>query len=170
MIEPLFMRFIIDGVLLTAGLDTTSRLTRLHLAGAAFLGFVILSNLTAALRDYRQRLLNTRVILSLRRALFHRLQPLPLPKLWDMKTGGILSRLTGDVETTTGLLQMAIISPAISILRLVIALAVLLAVTWRLALTAPALIPGAMLMGFGFAPRSRAIHRTVRKDVEEIDG
>ena len=51
-------------------------------------------------------------MLSLRRSLFERLLHLPLPKLWDMKTGGILSRLTGDVDTTTGLLQMAIVSPS----------------------------------------------------------
>jgi ATP-binding cassette subfamily B protein/subfamily B ATP-binding cassette protein MsbA len=43
-----------------------------------------------------------------------------------MKTGGILSRLTGDVETTTGLLQMAIISPSLSVIRLVIAMGILL--------------------------------------------
>jgi ATP-binding cassette subfamily B protein/subfamily B ATP-binding cassette protein MsbA len=34
-----------------------------------------------------------------------------------MKTGAF-SRLTGDVDTTTGLLQMAVVSPAISIIRL----------------------------------------------------
>src|SRR5215207_9717347 len=34
MIEPLFMRFIIDRVLLDSALDATSRLSRLHLAGA----------------------------------------------------------------------------------------------------------------------------------------
>ena len=34
MIEPLFMRFIIDRVLLNTELDPASRLTRLHLAGA----------------------------------------------------------------------------------------------------------------------------------------
>src|SRR5262245_5232883 len=33
MIEPLFMRFIIDNVLLNTELDTASRLTRAHLAG-----------------------------------------------------------------------------------------------------------------------------------------
>ena len=81
-------------------------------------------------------------MLSLRRSLFDRLLHLPLPKLWDMKTGGILSRLTGDVDTTTGLLQMAIVSPAISIIRLVIAVGVLLTLNWRLALTALAIIPG----------------------------
>jgi ATP-binding cassette, subfamily B, bacterial len=170
MIEPLFMRFIIDRVLLNAELDTVSRLTRLHLAGAAFVGVIIISNLIGALKDYRQRLLNTRVILSLRRWLFKRLLHLPLPKLWDMKTGGILSRLTGDVETTTGLLQMAIVSPAISVIRLVIAVGVLLVLNWRLALTAIVVIPGAMLMSFIFARRIRPIYRAVRKDVEQVDG
>ena len=100
------------------------------------------------LKDYRQRLLNVRVMLSLRRSLFDRLLHLPLPKLWDMKTGGILSRLTGDVDTTTGLLQMAIVSPAISVIRLLIAVVVLLTLNWRLALTALAIIPGVMLMSF----------------------
>ena len=122
------------------------------------------------LKDYRQRLLNVRVMLSLRRSLFDRLLHLPLPRLWDMKTGGILSRLTGDVDTTTGLLQMAVVSPALSAIRLAIAVGVLLALNWRLALMALAVIPGAMLMSFVFARRIRPIYRAVRKDVEQIDG
>src|SRR5882762_6467118 len=40
LLEPLFMRFIIDKVLLSTGLDTASRLGRLHLAGALFVGVV----------------------------------------------------------------------------------------------------------------------------------
>src|SRR5207249_7907543 len=123
-----------------------------------------------AFRDYRQRLLNTQVMLALRRALFDRLLHLPLPKLWDMKTGGILSRLTGDVDTTTGLMQMAIVSPAISLIRLLIAVVVLLAMNWRLALTAIAIIPGVMLISFISAKRVRPIYRSVRKDTEQIDG
>ncbi len=170
MIEPLFMRFIVDRVLLNTGLDPASRLTRLHLAGAAFLAVVVLSKMVGVLKDYRQRLLNVRVMLSLRRALYDRLLHLPLPKLWDMKTGGILSRLSGDIDTTTGLLQMAVVSPALSIVRLIIAVGVLLTLNWRLALMALAVIPGAMLMSFVFARRVRPIYRSVRKDVEEIDG
>jgi ATP-binding cassette subfamily B protein/subfamily B ATP-binding cassette protein MsbA len=170
MIEPLFMRYIIDRVLLDTGLDGTARLSRLHMAGAAFLGVVVLSNLINVLRDYRQRLLNVRVMLTLRRVLFDRLLHLPLPRLWDMKTGGILSRLTGDVETTTGLLQMAIISPALAVIRLVIAIGILFTLNWRLALMALAIIPGAMLMSFTFVRRIRPIYRSVRKEVEQIDG
>ena len=170
MIEPLFMRFIIDRVLLNAALDSASRMARLNVAGAVFLGVILVSTVIGTLKDYRQRLLNVRVMLSLRRAMFDRLLHLPLPKLWDMKTGGILSRLTGDVETTTGLLQMAVVSPAISMIRLVIAVGVLFALNWRLAFTAMAVIPGAMLMSFTFARRIRPIYRSVRKDVEQIDG
>jgi ATP-binding cassette subfamily B protein/subfamily B ATP-binding cassette protein MsbA len=131
---------------------------------------IILSNLTNAAKDYRQRLLNVRVMLSLRRALFDRLLHLPLPKLWEMKTGGILSRLTGDIDTTTGLLQMAVVSPAISVVRLMIAIAILFTLNWRLTLTALAIIPGVMLLSFVFARRVRPIYRSVRKDAEVIDG
>ena len=170
MIEPLFMRFIIDNVLLNSALDSVSRFNQLHLVGATFLGVIILSSLVGVVKDYRQRILNVRVMLSFRRLLFDRLLHLPLPKLWDMKTGGILSRLTGDIDTTTGLLQLAVVSPALSLIRLAIAVAILFALNWRLALTALAIIPGIVLMSFTLAKRVRPIYRSMRKDAEEIDG
>jgi ATP-binding cassette subfamily B protein/subfamily B ATP-binding cassette protein MsbA len=170
MIEPLFMRYIIDKVLLDQALTAAARMSRLNFAGALFVAVIVLTSVFNLTKDYRQRLLNVRVMLSLRRSLFERLVYLPLPKLWDMKTGGILSRLTGDVDTTTGLLQMAIVSPSISIIRLVIAVSVLMALNWRLALMAMAVIPGAILISFSSARRIRPIYRAVRKDVEQIDG
>lgn len=87
-----------------------------------------------------------------------------------MKTGGILSRITGDVDTTAGLLQLAIVSPGISLIRLAAAVVILMTLNWRLALTALAIIPGVVLMSFTFARRIRPIYRAVRKDVELIDG
>src|SRR6185312_10227362 len=146
------------------------RISRLHLAGSLFVAVVIVTQLVTVLKDYRQRLLNTRVMLSLRRSLFERLLHLPLPPLWDMKTGGILSRITGDVDTTAGLLQLAVVSPTISLVRLIIAVAVLLTLNWRLALTALAIVPGIMVMSFTFTRRVRPIYRSLRKDAEQIDG
>jgi ATP-binding cassette subfamily B protein/subfamily B ATP-binding cassette protein MsbA len=131
---------------------------------------IFASSVLGVLKDYRQRLLNVRVMLSLRQALFHRLLHLPLSRLWDMKTGGILSRLTGDVDTTTGLMQMAVVSPAVSLIRLLVAVIVLLTLNWRLALTALAIIPGVVLMSFVLARRVRPIYRSIRKDAEQIDG
>ncbi len=170
MVEPLFLRYIVDHVLLTKTLTSADKALRLNLAGLTFLTVIVASNLLGMLKDYRQRMLNTRVMLSLRRALFRRFLHLPLPKLWDMKTGGILSRLTGDVDTTTGLLQMAVVSPSLSIIRLLVAIGILLSINWRLALTAIAIIPGAMFISFTSAKRIRPIYRSVRKDAELIDG
>ena len=170
LVEPLFMRYIADHVLLIKNLTASERMRRLDLAGGLFVGVVVLSRLIGAVKDYRQRRVNVDVILSLRRSLFDRLLHLPLPKLWDMKTGGILSRLTGDVETTTGLLQLAFMSPAISIIRLLVAIGLLLALNWRLALMALAIVPGITLMSFAFSKRIRPIYRSLRKDVEQIDG
>src|SRR5687767_10328367 len=62
MIEPLFMRFIVDRVLLNTALDTSERLARLHMTGAVFLGVILVASLVTALKDYRQRLLNVRVM------------------------------------------------------------------------------------------------------------
>ena len=47
---------------------------------------------------------------KLRAALFHRVLRLPMNELTEMKTGGILSRLSNDVDSTTGLLQQALLS------------------------------------------------------------
>ena len=170
MIEPLFMRSIIDKVLLVTGLDAAHRIARLNLIGGLFLTAIILNNVFGAFKDYRQRILNVKVILALRRALFKRFLRLPLPRLWEMKTGGILSRLTGDVETTTGLLQMAIVSPALSLIRLIVAVGILTALNWRLALMALAVVPGVIAVSFIATRRIRPIYRSVRKDAEEIDG
>lgn len=170
MVEPLFMRFIVDHVLLNESLDRSQRLRLLHGAGTAFLVVILISKLMGTAKDYWQRLLNVKIMVSLRRSLFDRLLHLPLPKLHEMKTGGILSRLTGDVDTTTGLLQMALVSPLMSVVRLIIAAVILLTLNWRLALTALAIVPGVILLSFMLARRIRPIYRSIRKDAERIDG
>ncbi len=170
MMEPLFMRFIIDRVILATGLETAERLRLLNIAGGLFLATIVAEHLFGAFKEQRQRLIDIRVMLDLRRALFDRFLRLPLPRLWEMKTGGILSRLTGDVDTTTGLLQLAIVSPSISVLRLIFAVAILISLNWQLALAALAVIPGAMIMSLIFAKRIRPIYRSVRQDVEQTDG
>src|SRR5688572_24842441 len=49
MVEPLFMRFIIDRVLLDTGLDQAARMARLQLAGAAFLSVILVRSLMSLL-------------------------------------------------------------------------------------------------------------------------
>lgn len=169
MIPPLFMRHIIDRVLLVDGLSAARRFQMLNLVGACFLGVIVVSQLVDSLRSYRQKRLNVRVVLSLRRALYRQLLALPLGQLSDMKTGGIISRLSGDIDRTTGLLQLAIISPGVSVVRLLIALGILLSINWRLALMAMAVLPPALLLSLTIAKRVRPIYRSMRRENAEID-
>jgi ATP-binding cassette subfamily B protein len=170
MAHPLFMRYIIDQVLLTEGVPASTRLMQLNMAGAAFLLVIVVGQVLGDWRNYRQQVLNKQVMLSLRRALHHRLLHLPLHQLSDMKTGGIVSRLSGDVDTTAGLLQMAIISPGVAVLRLLMALGILFFLNWRLAASAIGIVPGIMLVSFYFARRVRPIYRAIREDSNQVDG
>ena len=84
MIEPLFMRFITDRVLLDTTAATPDRLRLLNVAGGAFLAVITVSAALNIARDYRQRIVNTRVMLTLRRSLFERLLRLPLLDIQDV--------------------------------------------------------------------------------------
>ena len=168
-IQPLFIRYIFDDVLL-ADQDTVSKIWHLNVVGLVFLGLVIFARILGIIRSWNQRLLNERVILTLRRALFDRLLRLPLDKLSDMKVGGIISRLTDDINKTTGLLQMAVISPGVAVLRLLIAMVILFAINWKLALTALGVIPPIMLLSMIAIRRIRPIYRAIRKNVSHVDG
>jgi ATP-binding cassette subfamily B protein/subfamily B ATP-binding cassette protein MsbA len=168
-IQPLFARYIFDEVLLTD--DSIARkIWHLNVVGGIFLAVVIFTRIVGIIRSWKQELLNVRVIMTLRRALFERLLRLPLNKLSDMKVGGILSRLTDDINKTTGLMQMAVISPGVALLRLVIAMVILFAINWKLALTALGIIPPIMLLSIVAIRRIRPIYRAIRKDVSQVDG
>src|SRR4029453_4679760 len=66
-IQPLFMRYIIDNVLLDNTLDGAGRLRLLNLGGGLFVLGVVIEALVGLFKDSRQRILNVRVMLSLRR-------------------------------------------------------------------------------------------------------
>jgi ATP-binding cassette subfamily B protein len=170
MLPPLFLRHVVDRILLVPGVPVEGRLHSLHWVGALFLAVIVIARLVDALRSYRQRQLNARTVLSLRRGLYERLLYLPLQKLADLKIGGLISRLSGDVDTTSGLLQLAVISPSLSLLRLLVAVTILFFLNWQLALTALAVIPGAVLISFTVARRVRPIYRAIREDKSDVEG
>jgi ATP-binding cassette subfamily B protein len=169
LIQPLFARYIIDEVLLG---DSTpgDKIAALHIVGGLFLAVVLLSQVLGVWRSWNQRLLNMRVILTLRRALFDRLVRLPLDQLSNMKVGGIISRLTDDINKTTGLLQMAVISPGVAVLRLLMAMVILFSLNWKLAITALGIVPPIMLLSMIAIRKIRPIYRAIRKDVSIVDG
>ena len=167
--QPLFARYIIDQVLL-GDLTGTEKFWQLNQVGALFLVVIVVTRIAGVARAWNQRLLNIRVVLTLRRALFERLMKLPLEKLSEMKVGGVISRLTDDINKTTGLLQMAVISPGVAGLRLLMAMGILFYLNWKLALTALGILPPIIVLSLIAVRRIRPIYRMIRKAVSKVDG
>lgn len=169
-LQPLFGRYIIDQVLLNDSLDRAQKMRSLNIVGCMFLTLVVSIHVMGMSRSWFQRLLNQRVILTLRRALFERLLKLPLDDLAEMKVGGIISRITDDISKTMGLLQMAVISPAVAVLRLLLSIGILIAINWKLAVAALGILPPIMILSMIAIRRVRPIYRAIRKDVSRVDG
>ena len=168
--HPLFLSHILDSILLSDEISRTEKLQQLHVVGGTLLAIILVGEAIKVFKDYRTRQLNTRVMLTLRRSLFDTLLHLSLQKLTDMKTGGIISRLTGDVNTTSGLLQLGLISPGVSAIRLVISFFLLFYLNWRLALMGLGVLPVAMLVSFWVSRKIRPIYRAIRDDASHVDG
>src|SRR5690606_12378759 len=81
----------------------------------------------------RIQLYNSKLAFRLRSKLFERILYLPLNEISEMKSGGILARLSGDVDNTTGLLQSALLTPTLAAIRLVFTLAIIFTLDYRIA-------------------------------------
>ena len=172
MVEPLFMRFIVDRVLLNKALDAAGT----AVAPATRRRDLPRRRSSSPIRSARSRTIvsvcsTSSVMLSLRRALFRAVVAPAAPEAVGHEDGR--HPVASHAATSTrrpALLQMAIVSPAVSFIRLILAVAVLVSLNWRLALTALAIIPGVVLMSLTFSRRVRPIYRSLRKDAETIDG
>ena len=111
LVMPRATMYIIDQVL-PAGDRRT-----LHILGFGLLGILIVQQSLDLLRNWRTAILNARVLFRLRQRLYAHLLRLPLHKLSAMKTGGLTSRLSGDVDAITGMIQMSLITPAVAGLK-----------------------------------------------------
>jgi ATP-binding cassette, subfamily B, bacterial len=169
LVWPLAIKRIVDGVLMAGGVDNAEKLRRLNLFGGAVVVLLVLKEAVDTYRNYRTAVLNSKVVFRLRQKLFDKLLALPLGALGEMKSGGIVSRLSGDVDAVSGLVQMALISPGVAIIRIVLTAGILMALSWRLAIAAGIMLPPLAAMSFLWTRRVRPIYRSLREDNTNVD-
>jgi ATP-binding cassette subfamily B protein/subfamily B ATP-binding cassette protein MsbA len=169
MVWPLVSAHLIDGVILSRELSTSQKLGQLGGFGLGMAGLFLFGSGLSWLRSLRLQLLNSRLAFQLRGALFHRILRLPMGVLTEMKTGGILSRLSNDVDSTTGLLQQALLSPLLSTLRLLVTLCIIFTLNWRIATAVMVAMPPILLAQNLWARRIRTIWKSIAQDRQEID-
>ena len=167
---PLAIKSIIDGILLASNVASKRKNTLLASYGGAVLALLVLKQAADTARSYRTATLDARVTVRLRRRLFSRLLGLPLTGLAEMKSGGIVSRLTSDIDSVAGLVQMALISPGVAAIRVVLTIAILFVLSWRLAIAALLMLPPLALASFLWLRRVRPIYRSTQDDRSNVDG
>lgn len=169
MVWPLVAAHLIDHVILSPQLSSEQKLGQLLGFSLGMGGLLLLGTGLSWLRALRLQLVNSRLAFRLRATLFQRVLRLPMSELTDMKTGGVLSRLSGDVDSTTGLLQQALLSPALATLRLIATLTIIFTLNWRIAGAVILIMPPILLAQNLWARRIRKIWKSMGQDRQEID-
>jgi len=143
---------------------------RLQWLGLGLLAVILVQQTFELLRNYNTAKLNARVLFRLRQRLYDHLLRLPLHELSGMKTGGINSRLSGDVDAVTGMIQFAILTPAVAGAKVIMTVGILLYINWKLAVAATLLLPIIIALNLLYIRRIRPIYGSMRKDRATIDG
>ncbi|MBK8979142.1 MAG: ABC transporter ATP-binding protein [Planctomycetes bacterium] len=166
---PLVSKHLFDDVILDGSRPAADRRAELVWVSAAMVGVFLLGALAGFVRTLRSTLLVARLAFDLRRRLFDRILHLPLDEVHALKTGGVISRLSSDVDSTTGLLRNAVLDPVLAGLRLLATTGVMFWLEWRLALAAVLVMPPVMIVHSRFIGRVRPIWRSISADRQEID-
>ncbi len=169
MVWPLVSAHLIDEVIMNADMSTERKTAELVGFGLGMAGLFLLGSGLSWARSLRLQLVNSRLAFQLRAALFNRVLRLPMNDLTEMKTGGILSRLSSDVDATTGLLQQALFSPVLATLRLIVTLSIIFTLNWRIATAVLVVMPPVLLAQNLWARRIRAVWKSIGQDRQEID-
>ena len=166
---PLASRYLIDRVILQPAMPLPVKLRELVLISAGIAGLFVVNSLFDLWRSFRSQLLDSRFSSALRARLFRRVLRLPMADIHELKTGGLVSRLSADVDHTTSLLQTALFNPLLSGVRLIATLSVIFTLDWRIAAAVLLAVPPIVIAQNVWLRRSRAIWGAIAQDRSEID-
>jgi ATP-binding cassette subfamily B protein len=110
------------------------------------------------------------VVHDLRVRLFCHLQSLDLSFFDRRPTGSLVTRVTSDVENLSEMFTSGLITLAFDALKVIVLLALLFALEWRLALVVTLGTPFLILVSMVFRGGARSAHRKVRARLSRLNG
>lgn len=123
--------------------------------------------------DYGQAYLTSwmgqRVMADLRLQLFSHLQRLSVPYFDRHPVGRLMTRVTSDVETLNELFSSGVVTVFGDVFTLIAIVTMMLAVDWRLALVAFAVIPLMILVAAKFRSQVRSTFRDIRTRLARLN-
>ncbi|RXU59907.1 ABC transporter ATP-binding protein [Pseudomonas protegens] len=155
LVQPWLTKLLIDDGLLARDFP------RLVLIAGLMIGAGLLGTLLSGVNRYLHTRLSGRILFALRDDLYRHLQRLSPGFYGQRRIGDLMSRLDGDVAEIQRFAVDSLFSAVSSVIGLVVALAMLLTLSWQLSLLALLLIPLDVLW-------LRWMRRKVERDVRQL--
>lgn len=166
---PLASAALIDRVVLNPSIDKAEKASYLVVGGLALACVFLLNAALTWLRVVRTQLVTSKLQAGLRQRVYEHVLRLGLATLQSLRSGGVLSRLSVDVEHTAQLVQLALLGPIFALVRLVVTLAVLFKLDYRIAAVVTLTVPPLLLLQLTWSRKMRWIWRSIAQDRSEID-
>ena len=155
LVQPWLTKLLIDDGLLARDFSM------LVLIAGLMIGAGLLGTLLSGVNRYLHTRLSGRILFALRDDLYQHLQCLSPSFYGQRRIGDLMSRLDGDVAEIQRFAVDSLFSAVSSVIGLVVALAMLLTLSWKLSLLALVLIPLDVLW-------LRWMRRKVERDVRQL--
>jgi ATP-binding cassette subfamily B protein len=134
-----------------------------------FFGSLLLEFLFDYSQAYLTSWMGQRVMADLRLQLFTRLQWLSVPYFDRHPVGRLMTRVTSDVETLNELFSSGVVTVFGDVFTIIAIVVMMLAVDWRLALVAFAVIPVMIAVAIAFRRYVRTSFRDIRTWVARLN-
>ncbi|MGB3633387.1 MAG: ABC transporter ATP-binding protein, partial [Rubrobacteraceae bacterium] len=132
------------------------------------LGLYVAGALAQRGQVYQVGSIGQRVLATIRRRIFDRLQHLPLRYFDKRPVGDLMSRVLNDVDTLNQLFSQGIAQLLGSLFSLIGILIAMFLLQWNLALASFLIIPIMLLLTAFFARRARSAFRVTRQTVGDV--
>ncbi len=134
----------------------------------AVVGVAALRGVAAFFQRYSMEYVAQHVVYDMRSDLYRHLQALSFSYYDDMRTGQLMARVTGDVETLRRMIGFGIINLLSNIFTFGIVLFLLFSLHWRLALVSLLLMPFLVYTVAQFATKVRPAYRDIQAQLATL--
>lgn len=124
----------------------------------------------SSISDYVSRLLSGKMQVHIRRLMINHLQIMGLGRIEKLKTGGVISRLEGDVNSFSDLLYEGFLTPLAGILMFVIGIGSLLLISPTVTFVCFGFCLTLFVLAYLVFSVMRPLFRDIREDMAKISG
>src|SRR5205809_3276442 len=161
--QPYLMKMAIDRFIAARRLDGIEELAFLYV------GVLLLAFAAEYAQTWTMQLTGQRIMFDMRMALYGHLQRLDVAYYDRNPVGRLMTRVTSDVDVLNDLFTSGVVTIFGDVFTLVGIMAVMLAMNWRLALVAFAVLPLIVLVAQWFRSHVRDSYRIVRGWIARIN-